>query len=140
MQRSLPPVSLLFNTWLVNSWSVSSLRCAYIHVWLLQEVVATAMQNADRYYRVMTSSMNGTTKDPDNAAKAFKAVASQWLQQRQQACTVLAVLTAGEVLFLGLLWRLTGDMAAPLTAATMMTAVECAFVRKLTDAGTKQDR
>lgn len=104
------------------------------------EVVATAMQNADRYYRVMTNSMNGTTKDPDNAAKAFKAVASQWLQQRQQACTVLAVLTAGEVLFLGLLWRLTGDMAAPLTAATMMTAVECAFVRKLTDAGTKQDR
>ncbi len=106
----------------------------------LQEVVATAMDNADRYYRVMTNGVNGTGKDPDNAAKAFKAVASQWLQQRQQACTVLAVLTAAEVSFLGLLWRLTGDMAAPLTAAMMMTAVEYAFVKRLTDAGMKHDR
>ncbi|DBB17711.1 hypothetical protein WJX82_007257 [Trebouxia sp. C0006] len=104
------------------------------------EVVATAMENADRYYRVMTNGVSGTAKDPDNAAKAFKAVASQWLQQRQQACTVLAALTAAEVLFLGLLWRMTGDMAAPLTAAMMMTSVEYAFVRKLTDAGMKHDR
>ncbi len=89
------------------------------------------MENADRYYRVMTNGVSGTAKDPDNAAKAFKAVASQWLQQRQQACTVLAVLTAAEVLFLGLLWRMTGDM---------MTSVEYAFVRKLTDAGMKHDR
>jgi len=118
---------------------VTQARPVHAHL-SIQEVVATAMENADRYYRVMTNGVSGTAKDPDNAAKAFKAVASQWLQQRQQACTVLAALTAAEVLFLGLLWRMTGDMAAPLTAAMMMTSVEYAFVRKLTDAGMKHDR
>ena len=103
----------------------------------LQDIVVTAMDNADRYYRVMSNGVNATAKDPEDAAKAFKAVASQWLQQRQQACTLLAVVTAGEVIFMGLLWRLTDDMAAPMAAATMMTAVEYAFVKKLVDPGTK---
>lgn len=88
------------------------------------------MENADRYYRVMANSADGMHKSPDSAAQAFKAVASQWLQQRQQACLVVAVLAAGEVSFLGLLWRLTDDMAAPLAAAMMLTAVEYAIVKK----------
>ena len=97
---------------------------------VLQEIVASAMKNADRYYRVMANSTDGIDKSPDSAAQAFKAVASQWLQQRQQACLVVAVLTACEVSFLGLLWRMTDDMAAPLAAAMMLTAVEYAFVKK----------
>ena len=99
-------------------------------LFVLQEIVASAMENADRYYKVMANSADGTGKDPESAAEAFKAVASQWLQQRLQACMVLAVLTAGEVSFLGLLWRLTDDMAAPLAAAMMLTAVEYAFIKK----------
>ena len=94
------------------------------------------MDNADRYYKVMTNNVAG--RDPDSAAQAFKAVASQWLQQRQQACLVLAVLTAGEVSFLGLLWRVTDDMAAPLAAAMILTAVEYAFIKKVIDVGTKK--
>lgn len=96
-------------------------------------VVATAVENADRYYRVMATSVSSVPQDPTSAAKAFKAVASQWLQQRQSACTALAVMTGTEVLFLGLLWRLTNDMAAPTTAAMLLTAVEYAFVKKLVD-------
>lgn len=94
------------------------------------------MENADRYYKVMTNST--ASRDSDSAAQAFKAVASQWLQQRQQACLVLAVLTAGEVSFLGLLWRVTDDMAAPLAAAMMLTAVEYAFIKKVIDVGIKK--
>lgn len=102
----------------------------------MQEVVATAMDNADRYYQVMTTrTVDDTVKDPRDAAQAFKAVASQWLQQRWQASTVLAALSAGEVFFLGLLWRLTDDMAAPLAASMMMSSVEYAFMRKM---GTKR--
>ncbi|KAL3140555.1 hypothetical protein ABBQ32_005134 [Trebouxia sp. C0010 RCD-2024] len=100
------------------------------------EIVASAMENADRYYKVMTNST--ASRDSDSAAQAFKAVASQWLQQRQQACLVLAVLTAGEVSFLGLLWRVTDDMAAPLAAAMMLTAVEYAFIKKVIDVGIKK--
>ena len=88
------------------------------------------MENADRYYKVMANSTDASGTNSDSAAEAFKAVASQWLQQRQQACMVVAVLSAGEVSFLGLLWRLTGDMSAPLAAAMMITAVEYAFVKK----------
>ena len=97
-----------------------------------QDVVATAVSNADRYYRVMA---NGTPhqEDPQSAATAFKEVASQWLKQRNDASTLLAVMTAGEVAFLGLLWRLTGDMAASISAALLLTAVEYAFVKKLAD-------
>ena len=98
---------------------------------LLQEVVATAMDNADRFYKVMTNRADDAFKDPDSAAEAFKVVASQWLQQRSQASLLLATLTAGEVLFLGVLWRLSNDMAAPLAASIMMTAVDFAFIKKL---------
>ena len=51
---------------------------------------------------------------------------------------MLAVLTAGEVSFLGLLWRVTDDMAAPLAAAMILTAVEYAFIKKVIDVGTKK--
>lgn len=100
----------------------------------LQEVVSTAMTNADRYYRVMANNgVASTPQDPQSAATAFKAVASQWLQQRAHASMLLALITAGEVTFLGLLWRLTGDMASPLAAAVLLTAVEYVFIKKLCD-------
>lgn len=101
-------------------------------VWL-QDVVATAITNADRYYRVMANGASSMPQDPQSASAAFKAVASQWLQHRQHASTVLATMTAAEVAFLGLLWRMTGDMAAPISAAMLLTAVEYAFVKKLAD-------
>lgn len=100
----------------------------------LQDVVATAMSNADRYYRVMANDgPSSSPQDPQSAASAFKAVAAQWLQQRQHASTLLALMTAGEVTFLGLLWRLTGDMASSLSAAVLLTAVEYVFIKKLCD-------
>lgn len=90
------------------------------------------MQNADRFYKVTVNNRtDDTVRDPDGAAEAFKVVASEWLEHRQQACSALATLAAGEVLFLGCLWRLSGDMAAPLAASIMLTAADFAFIRKM---------
>ena len=96
----------------------------------------TATDNADRYYKVMATGL--TDRNPTAASAAFKAVAEQWMTTRVQACTLQAVMTATEVLFLTLLWRLNGDMSAPLTAAMMMTGVEYAFRKKLVDARSSQ--
>ena len=99
---------------------------------MVQDVVAAAMQNADRFYKVTVNNRtDDTVRDPDGAAEAFKVVASEWLEHRQQACSALATLAAGEVLFLGCLWRLSGDMAAPLAASIMLTAADFAFIRKM---------
>jgi hypothetical protein len=105
------------------------------------EVVSNAIQNADRYYKVMAvDSSSNSPQTPDSAAQAFKAVAFTWLVNRQQACTILALLTAFEVAFQGFLWRLTGDMAAPIAAALMMTAVDLSFVKQLLRQQSRQSR
>ena len=58
---------------------------------LLRQVVATALVNADRYYRVMSP------EGPEEAARAFKNVAQAWLTQRQNANRLRGYLLAGQV-------------------------------------------
>lgn len=58
---------------------------------LSQEVVATALVNADRYYRVMEP------ERPEEAARAFKNVAQAWLAQRNSSSRLSGFLLAGQV-------------------------------------------
>lgn len=57
-----------------------------------QEVVETAMANADRYYRVMTSS-----REAEEATLAFKAVCLAWLERQQASSSLAALMASAEV-------------------------------------------
>jgi len=60
----------------------------------VQEVVRTATDNADRYYRVMAPS----PEEAEGQARAFKAVANTWMRQQQAATNLAAVIASAEVL------------------------------------------
>ena len=79
-----------------------------------------------------------TDRNPVAAADAFKAVADQWMHTRMVACNLVALTTAAEVAFVSILWRMTGDITAPVTAAMMLTGVDYAFMKKLVDARMKR--
>ncbi|CAK0786995.1 hypothetical protein CVIRNUC_010211 [Coccomyxa viridis] len=82
--------------------------------------VQSAVQNADRYYKVMGTE---ASKDPVTMANAFKAEAADWVGRQQLASHVGALLVAFEVTFLGILWRETGDLAAPAAAYLLLNGV-----------------
>ncbi len=58
-----------------------------------QEVVRTATDNADRYYRLMAQS----PEEAEGEARAFKAVANTWMRQQQTATNLAAVIASTEV-------------------------------------------
>ena len=87
---------------------------AHVVVWLLiRQVVATALFNADRFYRVMSP------EGPEEAARAFKNVAQAWLTQRRSVSRLYGYLLAGQVGACKHLCRrhrcLAIDIAAPRT-------------------------
>ena len=58
---------------------------------VVRQVVATALVNADRFYRVMSP------EGPEEAARAFKNVAQAWLTQRRSVSRLYGYLLAGQV-------------------------------------------
>lgn len=95
------------------------------------EVVKDALDNADRYYRLMAMDRDSTPDDAQRAADAFKSVALTWMARNQVAVRFAAALGAVEVIYLGVLWQQTGDLSAPLVAALGAAAVDFAFIRRL---------
>jgi len=81
------------------------------------EVVQTAVDNADRYYRVMSMDMRNRGEDAERAALAFKCVSQAYLETRSDASLVAGAISFLDVMYLGALWYLTGDLAAPAVAA-----------------------
>eukprot|EP00889_Picochlorum_renovo_P000895 jgi/Picre1/27925/NNA_000887.t1 len=88
------------------------------------DVIKDALDNADRYYRVMT----GPGEDTMDAEDAFRKVALLWLARRQVAARFAAAVSSFEVFYLGLLWFETGDLMAPLVAAFAFNAVDFANI------------
>lgn len=95
------------------------------------EVVRDAVDNADRYYRLMAMNRDTTPADAERAAAAFRAVALTWMARNQVAVRFAAALGALEVIYLGVLWQVTGDLSAPLVAAIGAAAVDFAHIRRL---------
>ncbi|KAL4440328.1 hypothetical protein ABPG75_003329 [Micractinium tetrahymenae] len=95
------------------------------------EVVRDAVDNADRYYRLMSMNRDTTPADAERAANAFRAVALTWMARNQVAVRFAAALGALEVVYLGVLWQVTGDLSAPLVAAMGASAVDFAHIRRL---------
>lgn len=100
-------------------------------------IIKDALDNADRYYRLMGVNANSpsgpspaTEEEALRAAEAFKAVAVTWLTRKSLAARWDAALASLEVMYLGCLWQITGDLAAPLTAAIASAAVDFAAVRR----------
>jgi hypothetical protein len=56
--------------------------------------------------------------------------AANWVQRQKMAGHVAALLAAFEVTFLGLLWRETGDLAAPAAACLLLHGVGFASLHK----------
>lgn len=59
-------------------------------------------------------------------AEAFRHVAYTWLASRRVCARTVAILTIVEVLYLGALWQVSGDLTAPCVASLALQAVNCA--------------
>jgi hypothetical protein len=93
------------------------------------DCVRDALDNAERYYKVMAQGNDCGGGEPAAAEAAFRAVAVTWVARRTIAARFAACASALEVLYLGALWQHTGDLAAPLAAALASAAVDFGFIR-----------
>jgi hypothetical protein len=103
------------------------------------DTVKGALDNAERYYRVVGRGRDDGEAESAAAERAFRAVAVTWLARKGVAARFAAAVAAGEVLFLGALWQATGDLAAPLAAALASGAVDFSFIRAAAAAGPGQE-
>uniref|UniRef100_A0A383V7Z6 Uncharacterized protein n=1 Tax=Tetradesmus obliquus TaxID=3088 RepID=A0A383V7Z6_TETOB len=92
-------------------------------------VVGDAVANADRYYRLTTSSPSSSSGSSQEAvaalrARAFKAIAISWREQEQEITSLFVTLAMMDFLYLGGLWYITHDMTAPCVAALLANAVD----------------
>lgn len=95
------------------------------------DAIQEAMVNADRYYRLMATGPGlGPTQWRD-MSQAFKNVARKYLEAMESAAQLSGMLTAGEVIYLGLLWQATGDLWAPFAASMMVLGVDIAQMRRI---------
>lgn len=94
-------------------------------------MVLDAVENADRYYKVIGKS-DGKSKDPELDSLAFKFVARTWFSNNHAAAKLSGVLAFFDIFFLGVLWRLTGDITAPAVVAILGSTVDytCAAQHK----------
>ncbi|GFH08612.1 uncharacterized protein HaLaN_03599, partial [Haematococcus lacustris] len=88
------------------------------------EVVQQALGNSDRYYRVMATDINTRPNSAQRASLAFRSVVAAWLSSRNDAALAACGLCFVDVLFLGGLWRASGDLTAPVVAAVLINAVD----------------
>ncbi|KAJ9523492.1 hypothetical protein QJQ45_007236 [Haematococcus lacustris] len=88
------------------------------------EVVQQALGNSDRYYRVMATDINTRPNSAQRASLAFRSVVAAWLSTRNDAALAACGLCFVDVLFLGGLWRASGDLTAPVVAAVLINAVD----------------
>ena len=89
----------------------------------MQEVVRTATDNADRYYRLMSPS----PEEAEGEARAFKAVANTWMRQQQAATNLAAVIASTEV---RICLSAAGEVVVRVSDAHMNTAsaaMDCRF-------------
>mmetsp|Transcript_8382 Transcript_8382/g.22378 ORF Transcript_8382/g.22378 Transcript_8382/m.22378 type:complete len:422 (+) Transcript_8382:46-1311(+) len=87
-------------------------------------VVTAAVENADRYYRVMATGVYRRAADAEYAARAFRAVAQAWFEMRAEACVAAASVCALDVMALGGMWYGTHSLLAPAAAALAINSVD----------------
>lgn len=93
------------------------------------ETVKGALDNAERYYRVVGRGRDDGAAESAASERAFRAVAVTWLARKGVAARFAGAVAAAEVLYLGALWQATGDLAAPLAAALASGAVDFSYIR-----------
>lgn len=103
------------------------------------EVVESAIRSADRYYRVLSMQPNAPPNCAEQMSSAFKSVATAWMQQQRAAGIFHLVSKAVDIVLLCVLWRATGNLAAPLVAALLVQYADVAAVyRQLDSHGTTE--
>jgi hypothetical protein len=73
------------------------------------------------------------TRAEQEQAAAFYVVALCWLGASSLACKMIAVAAASEVLMLGTVWLVQGNLMAPVAAALCVHAVDFARARQISD-------
>lgn len=96
------------------------------------EVVQQAVDNSDRYYRLMGSDSSSTSSSSSAraagaspaAAMAFRSVAQAWMDTRNDASVMSGLISAMDVMCLGGIWYASGNLVAPAVAALAINAVD----------------
>lgn len=104
------------------------------------EVVDTALENADRFYRLMALDHRGSAEDAAQAAKAFRAVVMAWRSTRDDACRLAATFGAFDILSYSLIWHGTHDLTAALVAAMAIRAVDYHYYYGMSGGSSAVDR
>ncbi|GAB4814131.1 hypothetical protein N2152v2_001177 [Parachlorella kessleri] len=127
----LPPFALQAAALLLTATAAGVSKLAENMMTLEEyDMVKGALDNADRYYKVMTMSRDSKSGDAQRAADAFRTVALTWMARSQLVSQLAAGLAVVEVVYLGMLWQETGDLAAPLVAALAASSVDFAHIRR----------
>jgi len=92
------------------------------------EILRDAVASSERFYRLMSGRPDGSSAAAD--ARAFKAVAVSYILTRQDAAAAAALAAAVDTVALGLLWRATGDLAAPAAAMLICAGVDYAAMHR----------
>eukprot|EP00803_Ostreobium_quekettii_P004933 evm.model.scf_3101.2 EVM.evm.TU.scf_3101.2 scf_3101:12162-15715(-) len=90
-----------------------------------RNAVMSAINNADRYYKVV--SMSGVVpgaRDSTLNSEAFKFVAQKWLQRNNLTSVLAGALGIADMLYLGVLWQLTGNLVTPMVVALVSSSIE----------------
>jgi hypothetical protein len=92
-----------------------------------RDVVQNAVENADRFYRLMSND-NATSSSShesyEDASLAFKSVALVWMETRTTAAAAAGAILAADVAYMTLTWHLTGDLTSAMVAALAVNWVE----------------
>lgn len=94
-------------------------------------LVNSAVNNADRYYRVMAMDSTSQVQDAERAALAFKAVAVAWMQSKEAASQLAGFISFVDVVFLGVVWHATGDLTSAAVASLLVNGVDYYYLHRL---------
>lgn len=86
--------------------------------------VKTAVDNADRFYRVMAMDVHARGQSADQASLAFKAVSVAWLRSKEAAAQLAGAIAFFDVIWYGTIWYCTQDLTAPAVAALLVQSVD----------------
>lgn len=92
------------------------------------DVVQEAINNADRYYRVMSMNTDTSAQDAETAAQAFKQEASAWLNRHKRVALMAAGWNVLMTMYLGAVYMYCDNFTTPAVAGMLATLAQWYFL------------
>lgn len=90
----------------------------------VERVLDEACDNADKYYRVTSTSQSGQEQEAKRASEAFKLVCEAYVDVKTESALVAGLFTGLETAYITAVWFMTGNLAAALSAFYLISLVD----------------